>query len=105
MPRLYCAECGKQEHAKSVQNRERYQQEGETVLIVTGKLISGPWMCDRCNGGIAVGKQAFLVRAFPKWMIEELHVYDYVYEREYFATEEIEVMTYGVDWPGISSGS
>ena len=102
MPRLYCEEHGKEAEARSACNQERYRQEGETILVVTGALISGPWLCDRCNAQLDEDEQATLVSAFPRAITESIYEYDFGYEQGYFAMEDDTVTVYGAEWPGVS---
>ncbi len=49
MPRLYCEQHGKKQDARCQERQEDYREAGETVLIISGPLKSGPWQCDTCN--------------------------------------------------------
>ena len=88
--------------ADAAGNQRRYREEGETVLIVRGRLISGPWLCDRCNAELDAGMVAWLVSAFPRWVTESTPDYDFASERRYFALEGDEVTAYGAAWPGVA---
>ena len=100
MPRLYCAKHGKENKADTARDQEEYRQGGETVLVVSGRLISGPWHCDRCNATLKKGDTAYLSSAFPQWITEGLTDYDFAYERDYFAMAETDAATvYGAEWP------
>jgi hypothetical protein len=85
MPRLYCKNHGREREAGVVEQRDVYRRAGETLLVVTGTLISGPWYCDRCNLRLQPGNLAVLVSAFPSHYCDELCNYDFGYERQYFA--------------------
>jgi hypothetical protein len=100
MPRLYCEAHGREREAEIIADQDRYQQEGESVLVVSGKLISGPFVCDRCNKALAAGQPAYLISAMPGWVAEGLIDYDFGYEREYFAMAKTDTATaYGAGWP------
>jgi hypothetical protein len=101
MPHLLCDKHGREQEAATRKHEELYQQEGETVLIVKGTLISGPWHCDRCNAVLKKGQPAILLMAYPRWMTEGMTDYDFLYESRYFATGKAEVAVYGADWPGV----
>lgn len=100
MPWLYCEPHGKEQEAASRSHAEEYREEGESVLVVKGRLNSGPWRCDRCNAELAPGTPAWLFSALPGRIVEELTDYDFGYEREYFAmTKADTAMVIGADWP------
>ena len=104
MPRLYCETHGREDEASTIERQEHYRQEGESVLIVTGKLRSGPWLCDRCNETIDRGSVAYLVTGLPHWITEGEPRYDFAYERRYFGGRYDRVAVYGAEWPGIRTG-
>ena len=100
MPRLYCDTHGREREAEILANQDTYRQEGESVLVVKGRLIRGPFLCDRCNKKLAAGKPAWLISALPGWVADGLIDYDFGYEREYFAMAKTDTATvYGTDWP------
>ncbi len=100
MPRLYCEEHGREDDARIIGRQEHYRQEDESVLVVRGKLISGPWCCDRCNATLRKGAIAWLFSAYPRWIAEGLTDYDFGQERQYFAMGKYDKATvYGADWP------
>lgn len=100
MPRLYCEKHGRQCEADIIANRDTYRQEGESVLVVKGRLKCGPFLCDRCNKELAAGQAAWLISALPGWVADGLIDYDFGYEREYFAMAKTDTATvYGADWP------
>jgi hypothetical protein len=72
MPYLFCAEHGKEHEATSQAEQENYRLLGETVLIVKGRLISGPWRCDRCGTRLKKGNPACLVTAFSSLFAVDL---------------------------------
>lgn len=43
MPYLYCEEHGREHEARVIGNQATFRQAGEGVLIVHGRLTSGPW--------------------------------------------------------------
>lgn len=100
MPYLFCKTHGRQHDASCRQEQENYRQLGETVLVVSGKLTSGPWQCDRCDAGLEEGTTAYLMTAFPSHFAAELAGYDYGNERRYFRMEEAAVKVYGAMPPG-----
>ena len=95
MPYLSCETHGKEHEALTRKRQGEYRQEGESVLVVNGTLISGPWRCDRCNARLGRGNRAWLVTAFPRNFAEDLGGYDYGDERRYFAMGQAEVTLYG----------
>jgi hypothetical protein len=100
MPRLYCETHGREEEAEIIAHQDEYRQEGESVLVVSGKLISGVFVCDRCNREMAAGQTAWLISALPGWVAEGLTDYDFGYERGYFAMAKTDTASvYGIDWP------
>lgn len=100
MPRLLCETHGREEEADRRRDQARYREAGECVLVVSGRLISGPWLCDRCNQALTAGKAAYLISALPGWVADGLIDYDFGYERAYFAMGKAETATaYGADWP------
>ena len=100
MPYLFCKTHGLEHEAETVGNQDTYRQEDEIVLIVNGKLTSGPWRCDSCNAQVRKGDQATLISAFPCHCRESLYDYDFAYELEYFAmTKNDQATSYGADWP------
>lgn len=102
MPYLYCEQHGQAHEADTIENQERYREEGETVLIVSGPLKTGPWLCDSCNNQIARGSTAYLLSPLPGWITESTDKYGLVYERQYFAMKGKErIAVYGAAWPGI----
>jgi len=98
MPYLFCAKHGKEHEAKAREEQENYRQFGETVLIVKGTLINGPWRCDRCNTTLKRGKLACLMTAFPRSITAGMGDYDFAYERGYFDMKRAEVAVYGAEW-------
>jgi len=94
MPRLYCDEHGKEHESRCQEEQENYRWFGETILIVRGRLKSGPWTCDRCNAPLKQNHKAWLVTAFPRSM-SSMRDYDFAQEREYFNMKRAEVKVYG----------
>lgn len=105
MARLYCEEHGRQDEAQTIERQEHYRQEGETVLIIAGRLKSGPWLCDRCNDTLDRGSVAYLVTGLPRWITESEPRYDFAHERRYFRIDQAEVSVYGAAWPAITAAS
>jgi hypothetical protein len=101
MADLYCARHGR-ECESAVQAREPLiREDGESVVIVKGKLISGPWRCDRCNAVLERGRTAYLYAAWPRWDTERMNEYGFELERDYFALKGRDTVTqYGAPWPG-----
>jgi hypothetical protein len=102
MAYLFCEEHGREHEAETRSSQEHYRREGETVLAVKGRLISGPWRCDRCNAVLKRGRPAWLFAAFPRWVAESIGEYEFKYERRYFAVEHSAVAVYGAEWPGVA---
>jgi hypothetical protein len=100
MPHLYCETHGRDREAQIIRNQDKYRQEGESMLVVRGRLTCGPFLCDRCNRELAAGQTAWLISALPGWVAEGLTDYDFGYEREYFAMAKTDMATaYGAGWP------
>jgi hypothetical protein len=100
MPILYCDRHGKEHEARVIERWKFYRDEGESVLIVTGRLTTGPWLCDRCNATLRRGRRAYLISAFTRYWTEGMDEYDFTYERGYFAMKgEERVAVYGAAWP------
>jgi hypothetical protein len=99
MPRLYCHQHGQEHEAATKARQEFYRQEGETVVIIKGRLIDGPFLCDRCNAELKEGDPACLASAFPRWITESTHDYKFTYEFRYFALEDDAITVYGAPWP------
>ena len=103
MARLYCEEHGREHEARVIGNQHIYREAGESVLIVHGKLKSGPWHCDQCYGKLRRGHAAYLATAFPPHMTAGFDEYDFRYERRYFRLEGEETLTvYGKVWPDVT---
>ena len=100
MARRYCERRGREHEARVGGRASIYCHEGETILIVKGKLLSGGWLCDRCNASLGKGSQACLLIVFPRWVTEQMPDYDFRHERQYFAVEKAEIAVYGAAWPG-----
>lgn len=100
MARLFCEHDGLEYEERVIRQASIYRQEGESILIVKGKLISGGWLCDRCNAPLGKGKPAYLATAFPRWITQQMADYDFIQERQYFAVGKAEVAVYGAEWPG-----
>jgi hypothetical protein len=100
MPHLFCTTHGEKHGASCREDQEEYRRLGETVVIVRGTLISGPWHCDRCNARLKKGDTAWLMTAFPSYYAEQLTGYDYRHERQYFRVERAIVKVYGAISPG-----
>ena len=43
--------------------------------------------------------RAYLATAYPAWIVEQTHDYDFAAERRYFAIRNAEVAVYGAAWP------
>lgn len=99
MPYLFCAEHGAEYQARVSETQELYRQEGETILVVRGRLRSGPWLCDKCNAQLSRSVRATLAIVYPRYITASIHEYDFAYERRYFAIEKAEVAVYGAAWP------
>jgi hypothetical protein len=100
MPYLYCQKHGREREAGIIERQDDYREADETVLVASGTLVSGPWLCDRCNAQLRPGHTAVLVSAFPSLWRSDLYDYDFGYERQYFAMNESDTATaYGVEWP------
>jgi hypothetical protein len=98
---LYCAAHGR-EHESAVKRRQAdIRREGESVLIVKGKLISGPWRCDSCNAELNEGAPPYLYAAYPRDITEAMDEYGFEMERDYFKLSgEDRMALYGAAWPG-----
>jgi hypothetical protein len=100
MPRLYCEEHGREHESRCQEEQDNYRLLGETVLMVSGTLISGPWNCDRCNVRMKKGSRAWLMTAFLRCFAENLDGYDYACERQYLSMMNAEARVYGAEPPG-----
>lgn len=101
MPRLYCEPHGREHEARVIGNQAIYRQEGESVLIASGTLKLGPWHCDQCNALLRRGDIGYLLSAYPRWIAETMHDYDFAQEREYFTRKgRLSIGLYGAGWPG-----
>jgi hypothetical protein len=105
MTYLYCAVHGRGHENRTIDQQERYREAGECVLIVKGRLISGPHRCDKCNTSLKRGDDATLLSAFPRHIVEGMVVYDFAQERRYFDMRKAEARWYGTAWPGVASAS
>ena len=100
MPRLYCEEHGREQEARTIAAPGRIPAGDESVLVASGTLISGPWLCDRCNANARVWRYRLSGFAFPSHCRDDLYDYDFGYERQYFAmTGSDKATAYGADWP------
>ena len=88
MSSLYCKTHGEEKEAEARADDEEMREDGESVLIVHGRLISGPWRCDRCNAELNEGDEAFFEAIYPRHITEQIYDYDFSYEREYFALHD-----------------
>jgi hypothetical protein len=97
MPYLFCPPHGSEHESKARRKEQHYRDAGEIVLVVHGRLSSGPWLCDRCGDALDKGDEAWLVSAFPRHFHDSLCDYDFGYEQAYFAmTKRDEARAYGV---------
>lgn len=101
MAYLYCPVHGKAHENPPIEIQEDYRHAGETILIVSGLLTTGPHRCDKCNSGLARGDAATLLAAFPRHVVEAMSCYDFSYERRYFDMTKAKVAAYGAPLPGI----
>ena len=100
MPYLYCEKHGREREAGIIERQNLYREADETVLVASGTLVSGPWLCDTCMAQLKAGTAAVLVSAFPSHCRDDLYDYDFGYERQYFAiTDDDRATAYGADWP------
>jgi hypothetical protein len=100
MPSLYCEQHGREQESRTIARQDDFRHADESVLIVSGTLTGGPWLCDRCNADLGKGDRAVLLSAFPSHCRDELFDYDFGYERQYFAmTGSDTAAAYGADWP------
>lgn len=105
MPWLLCAEHGRECESGVQSRQDKIRREGESVLIVKGRLISGPWRCDDCNAELKKGATAWLYVPYPRGITERMDDYDFGMERDYFAlTGKDRVALYGAPWPGGTVG-
>jgi hypothetical protein len=99
MARLLCETHGQEEEAETIRDQDKHRAANECILVVRGKLISGPWHCDRCNRELRAGATAYLRTGLPQWVADGLIDYDFGYEREYFAMGKADTANvYGADW-------
>jgi hypothetical protein len=100
MPYLFCDEHGREEQATCEAEQDDYRLLKEAVLMVTGPLRTGPFHCDRCNALLKKGQPAWLMVTFTSYFAQELGVYDYQYERNYFSLDRVEATVYGAEPSG-----
>lgn len=100
MARLYCERHGREHEAKTITQKQSYRQESESVLMTSGVLNSGPWLCDRCSATLDRGDTAYLFHPFTAYECEHMERYDFGYERRYFAAKSMEATVHGRRWPG-----
>jgi hypothetical protein len=100
MPYLYCEAHGRSREEEIAYCQEEYRQAVESLLVVSGRLISGPWRCDQCNAELRKGMAATLVSCFPGHWHDTLFDYDFGNERQYFAMSKADTArVYGAPWP------
>lgn len=100
MPRLLCIEHGREHEAAAKTQRQVGGDDSESVLFVTGTLISGPWHCDKCNARLDRGGTASLMSFVDGRSGSGIPDYDIGYERRYFAMRGKEkVAVYGAACP------
>jgi hypothetical protein len=63
---------GQEHEAHAIEQGSSYRDEGESLLIVRGKLSTGPWLCDRCNATLTRGMIAYLFLPFTRHMTESM---------------------------------
>jgi hypothetical protein len=101
MSSLYCKTHGREKETEAISDNDSMREEGESVLIVNGRLISGPWRCDRCNAMLNVGDDAYFEAIYPSHMSDRFYDYDFSYECDYFALSVgCRLIVYGSPWPG-----
>ncbi len=102
MPYLYCEKHGEEYEAAARAKQDTYRQLGDIVLVVKGRLLSGPcYLCAHCYTELGKGQRACLIREFSHMVNREaLEQYDFTYERYYFAAPHAEAASYGARWPG-----
>src|SRR5689334_5403991 len=105
MPRLHCERHGREDEVETVRDEGLFREAGECVLIVSGKLTTGPWLCDRCNAELSKGAYAYLATGFPRWMVEGPEPYDFRYERGYFGSRFDRATFYGARWRATESAA
>lgn len=81
MPYLICKMDGGQ-HKEGLSQRYEVEIGSERLLVVNGRLIGGPWRCEKCNAELKTGDFATLVYAIPSHSGHGF--YDYDLERRYF---------------------
>jgi hypothetical protein len=83
MPYLFCEKHGCEHEADVIAAQDAYRQDGESVVMVKGTLISGPWQCDRgiCGAPLRKGMRAYLATAYPGSTAERTHEIDFASER------------------------
>jgi hypothetical protein len=102
MPYLLCEQHGHSREAMFAREQDDYRQAGESVLVVKGTLISGPWQCDRCNVKLTRGHKACMATAFARHYTGGTQDYDFAPEKRYFDMTRAQVAVYGVQWPSLA---
>jgi hypothetical protein len=96
MPYLFCQKDGK-ERSQAFQKQSLEAFEGEGIVLTKGRLISGNWACDVCNGQLKKGDNAYFMSIIIPDRVEEFDSYDFKYEREYFDVKEENIELYGFE--------
>ena len=65
MPYLYCAAHGRAFEDRVIADQEEYRAAGESMLVVSGRLTTGPRRCDKCNAPLHKGDPAMLLFRLP----------------------------------------
>jgi hypothetical protein len=105
MPRLFCSRHGIEAEAQSIEEQELYRQEGETVVIVQGRLIHDRWNCDRCNTPLRPGARAYLLSFYPRIFTAGISEYNFSYEQEYFGEVFDRVSVIGSPWHAVTASA
>lgn len=101
MPYLYCAVHGRGHENRIIAEQAAYQEAGESVLVISGKLSRGTWRCEKCSTTLRTGDRATLLSTFPRQLTQAMHDYAFAAERRYFTLRgEEAVAVYGAPWPG-----
>jgi uncharacterized protein with PIN domain len=98
VPALYCTVHGRGHENRVIVNQDEYRQAAESVLIVHGKLRTGPYRCDKCNAELKRGDTAMLMSALPRFDTESMYEYDFAYEQRYFDLAQVSMTLYGARW-------
>lgn len=78
MASLYCMDDGIHVYNEDMENHDSQCQTGDLVQHAIGRLISGPWRCDRCNALLEVGDEVIFTRILYHGPDENAYESEYI---------------------------